>query len=506
MSNTKEINEEYGRYGSRVRIETVDKILNNNDVSKEFLAEFLDNVRHYRVNERTKEQFIILGLDKNYKLFNKLIAYVYDDVKSNMFAKVASNFYEELFYGEQTTKNKIDLLLYYINSKHVLTYIIVDAAYNMIFTKKEQHSPEIILPIILDNPHHFQFFYKYIKEGDKKLIFDKFDKNYYNYVKKYLTEEERKYVIQSLIKKGEIFEFEYQGIECTSRIDVIMHKNKCLLLDKLKNIYGTSYTQKTNKSTDDDEEFFLTMLNSTVLEDIYKSDQFNNNDILTLGGVLNDFDSRGIDTKIIRARIEDIKVRQNKFEKSLYRFITLYKNNPEKLEEFLQDCHITKDNYSSFIRSRKFLDKLLKESILLILSKHYKKDYISVYDIISMLQESTDRGMRLDLVLRENDINPDYFYKVFSQLKKDQPQIYDLIQESRYVPARLNKLRIKIYYSLTNNPVNDYYSFKKRFKRTPEEVLSLFEETELFDSVFEIITSWYDFKPPQDGNKEESKR
>jgi hypothetical protein len=139
----------------------------------------------------------------------------------------------------------------------------------------------------------------------------------------------------------------------------------------------------------------------------------------------------------------------------------------------------------------------MKESLLLILSKHYNTEYISLYDILEMIQIANDTNRTLDEVLKEKEINIKYFRSIYNRLEAERPDIFDLINKGEKESIQ----RLKIYSSLKNNNIHSYGLFKNRYKRTPEEVLELFEDTELFDEVFGMLSSWYDFMPKDNKKK-----
>ena len=58
---------------------------------------------------------------------------------------------------------------------------------------------------------------------------------------------------------------------------------------------------------------------------------------------------------------------------------------------------------------------------------------------------------------------------------------------------KLSKKTMKLYSSFIESNITNYELFVKRFNLTPEELLALFEETYLYDSVYENLLKWYDF-------------
>ena len=261
------------------------------------------------------------------------------------------------------------------------------------------------------------------------------------------------------------------------------------MLNKLKNIYGKSYVEKTHKSLDNDDEFIYIILNSNVLESIYTNSVFTVNDTTIIKAILAYFEEYGKDVTNLREKDKLIRQKYSIEENSLKTNIIKLKDDYEALENYLKSKKITKDNFVKYISTRKFLDKQLKTSIILILSKHYNINYISVYDILDMITEAQERNKKLNEILKERNIDIEHFNKVYKKLKEEQPEIYELIETSK-----INKTLLKYYYYIINDNINNYDEFVKKYKQTPEEVLERFANTNLQDEVYEKILTWYDFK------------
>ena len=310
-----------------------------------------------------------------------------------------------------------------------------------------------------------------------------------------LLTEKDKAVIVDLLKQNEKFEpFLYNGEYYKSYIELLMAKRESPLLEKLQARYGESYKKVKGKDPKDADVFFWDMINSNVLKEIYCNPYFTNDDLLTLISAITDIEIRGIDITPVNKRIDKILHDLRILENSLFNKIVSLQNDDERLEEYLKSMKITKDNYSKYIRERKYLDKKMKESLLLILSKHYKTDYVSLYDILEMIQISDETGQPLKEIVKERNIDYKYFINIYNKLAKERPDLFEIIKMAD--KDEIN--RLKIYSSIKNSRVHSIGVFKNKYKRTPEEVLAMFEDSVLFDEVFGMLSSWYEFEPKED--------
>ena len=442
--------------------------IDNNTLKKECF----DTIEKYGLNNNLKDLKDILytlyegiGTYKSYiqKLYINVILAKYDKTKSLK---------ERLKTIEEMSNLRINY----------------DYLLHIVFDDKEISSYELAQTIINNSAYHRQDSLKYLNENDReKFIKDNYTKVYTSAYYK-LSNEEREYVINKIRETDEIY-LSRDTDRYASKTEASAICWKSDLIKKLKEVYGKSYVEKTHKSLDDTDEFVYTMLNSNVLEKIYTKSLFTVEDTTMARALISALEQSGKDVTNIRKRDGLVRQQTSLREKSLYVNIVKYKDNKELLESYLKDRNITKENFFRTISSRKFLDKKLKESILLILAKYYNTSYISVYDILDMIDESHTRDISLNDILKERGINTTYFNKIYKALKEEQPYIYDLIHASK-INKNSNKL-LKLYYSITNDGINNYEDFLKKYKQTPEEFLEQFNNSPLFDMVYKQITSWY---------------
>ena len=462
--------------------------------TKEDIKKFIIAVCEERYSENLHEFMSRYCLDRNEELFNS----IFDLLKSytSWFSNVSANrvYFYETFYVHRDIDNIDELINLYLNEYKDDRFN--DIYYEKIF-KDNVSSFYVASKLVKEDANLAPLVFKYLNKEDRKKIIDKYYKEIYKKARPSLSKEDADYTVSKILEKNEIY-LSHDKEKYESGIFGIMMYNRSNLLDKLKKRFGKSYVEKTGKSLNDDDEFIYTMFNSKVLDSIYSNPVYSANDIITIKIILNYFDEKGRDTKPIRDKIEFIKRTQGQFERNLYNFIATNKDNEEKLNEFLDKHNINIDNYFKTIQNKRFLESKIKESLLLILSKHFKNDYISVYDILDLVQEAHDRNISLDDVIKENGINMRYFKKVYDKIKDENPKIYAILQTSKQFLDKHNKKLIKYYIEIINNKVTSYDEFIERYKKTPEEILKQFEETNLYDDVYDSIFTWYDFSSKED--------
>ena len=368
-----------------------------------------------------------------------------------------------------------------------------DEIYMSIFNENEIHSPKVISKLIERKNAFFPRLLSYLKEDDRKqFIKDNYLKAY-TMIRQKLTPSELEYVINKIRETDEI----YLGRDVdkyNSGLEAMMVYYKSNLLNKLKTVYGKSYVEKTGKSLDDDDEFVYTMLNSKVLEQIFTTSRFDVSDADIVRTIIAYFEDKGKDMSKIRQRVEIVKSETARKERSLYNFISQNKNNDEVIDDILTKYGINKDNFFRFVKTRKFLDKKLKSSLILTLASHYKTNVVSVYDILEMIQEASEKELTLIQLLNERKIDTKIFNKAYKQLEVEQPEIYELINSSIEMNKKDPKQLISLYNSINNDIITNINDFINKYNMTPEELLNQFNNSSLYDKVYEKILTWYDFK------------
>ena len=364
--------------------------------------------------------------------------------------------------------------------------------YTAILTEEEQHSFDVIEKMVESNMHNMHYLFSYIKEEDRIRAINMYTEAVYKHARSKLTEEEVELIVNEIRKTDKIF-LSHDKDKYKSDLEAVLVFHKSPLLDKLKKMYGKSYVEKTKNSLDDDETFLRTMLNSNVLNRIYENPYFNDSDITAVNGIITMYEERGEDTKVLRERIENLKKELCKRQRDFSLYILRNASSEEKLKDILKHYNITENNYYNYIVSSKFIDKKIKESVLLILSKYYSKNYISVYDILDYIQEAHESDKTLEQVLEEHKIDIQQYKESLKNLKEVKPALYKLITESEKRYSKNTKKIIELYESIMENKITDYESFIKYYKISPDKILEEFKGTPLFDNAQDLL-KWYQAK------------
>ena len=396
--------------------------------------------------------------------------------------------------GNPTKEEKLDLFIRMLKNKIELKNDFEDFknVYSILFTSDERHSLDVITKIIKEFDKAFKILLRYTLSQDRETLLLTFPKEAYKQSKQYLSKKEKELVENKIREIDPLFIINSEDT-FKNKIEEIMAFNKSLLLKKLKDKYGKSYSSKTNTSLEeiDDEKFILAMLKSNVLEVVLTNPYYTINDSNTINALLHHFDLIGVDTTLIRQKISLVEKPQNDKDKSIYNFIINNPSNKEKLDNYLESIGITKDNFFSFINSRKFMDKRLKESILAILAKYYKTSIMSPLDILEVYDESNERKVDTLDIMAERKLNKKYVSISLDYIKEDNPNIYTLLELSKQNYSKSYKKLIKLYNQITSDTISDLDSFKETYNHTPEEILNLFIDTPLYNDILTKLNTWY---------------
>ena len=440
------------------------------------------------------------GLNKDEKQFLNFLK----DLKAireneeNNYNKHAIEMYIFLHFTEKDLDKKIAYYISLFQNKYLsIQTINYDAndnsdAYELIFDEEERHNLKVITSIVDAKPYTMSYLFKYVNQSDRNTIINKYYKLIYNVAYSRLNSEEKRMLIEKL-KENNIY-LKYNKEEYSSPIEEMMAKSDSNLLKKLKAKYGKLYKD----DLDDDIKFIqLALSNTKILQDIYVNSYYDMKDIAVIKVLLNYFEENEIENKILdtnqtRRIIGIINHNLKEKEQKLFNKITGTKND-EELKEVLEGFNITEDNFFNIIIERRHLDKKQKEAVLERIAKYYNKSYLSLFTILSYIQEAKEKVMSITDVLKKHQVNPYYYKQIINKLKKEKPEIYEIIRMSENESYKLTKRTMKLYSAFIESNITNYTLFIKRFKQTPEELLALFEETYLYDSVYEKLLEWYDF-------------
>lgn len=439
-------------------------------------------------------------LNKNKEQFLNFIKDLKDirEDEENDYNEYAIETYIFLNFTEKDLETKIAYYISLFLNKYLSVQIIdLDQnvnldAYELIFNEEERHNLRVITSIVEYRPYTIAYLFKYINQSDKEEIINKYYKLIYNVAYSRLNNDEKE-ILKRKLKENNIY-LKYDRDIYESPIEEIMVKHGSDLLKKLKAKYKKLYK---NSSFDDIIFIQLALGDIKILKDIYTNSYYGIKDISVLKVLLNYFEDNNIGNKIIktaklRERMGLINNKLYVIEKDLFNKITGAKDDNE-LKILLEKYKITKENFFNIIIERRHLDKKQKQAILERLAKYYKTSYLSLFTILSYIQEAKEKALSITDVLKDHQVNPYYYKETLKKLKNEKPEIYEIIKMSENESYKLSKKTMKLYSSFIESNITNYDSFVKMFNLTPEELLALFEETYLYDSVYEKLLEWYDF-------------
>lgn len=398
-------------------------------------------------------------------------------------------------FGTHDINSKIDYYLSLFDNRYLSLINTIDfengikSSYRLIFSNEKRDNTKVITRIIKRKSKLITFLFCFIPKEKRIDFITEHYECVYNFAYTQLDEKEKEHLI-SILKRKNIF-LKYNKSLYSSPIEAIMAKAHSTLLQRLKNKYKELYIQKTRKEFND-EEFILFILNSKVLYKIYSSPEYSLSDTKMVSAILYYFMGKKVNIgrieKRIKMIIEELSIKERSFCAQI-----INAQDKDSLNSLLKDYHININNFFDCIISKKFLDKTMKEMLLLKLSMHFNTSYLSVFTILSFIQEAQERDVTIETVLRDNEIDVKYYKNALKELKKSNPTAYEIIEKSMEGDYDYSSNLLRLYTAYINSNITDYNSFVNRFKQTPEEFLALFEDTEYFDSIHESLLKWYDF-------------
>ena len=497
--------------------EAVKKLLKGNKINKTSadIAKFLEENDIHDIY-RIRFVFEELGLTNNKRLFDntmdKPLAYYGSEsilAELNYVKKVLS-------FKQQGITDQNQIIDFFKSEKEDENYYwksidsrrILDEIYDNIVPEKLKRNPKFIIALLDKFPDSMTFLFKYINDDDKLEVLGKHYSAAYEHCRWLLKPKELDFVIDKIKENGGAYLLHDQE-KYESREEVLRSFANTDLVKKLREKYGEQYKEyakKRNIDPNDDALFINNFLNTIMLKFVYVNGYFNKDDISTVNRMINMLEYSGFNCEKIEERIVQYKKEIFDYERGISRYLSINKDNSEKIDELLKELHVNKDNFFKYIKDRKFLDGKLKESSLLILSKHFKTNYISAYDIVDLMQEMNDRKMTLDEILSEKNMNKKFFRKIYDDFKKSDPIMYNLIKGAlKNNSLRGFKKSLKLFYLIKNSRITNYNDFVAKFKSTPEEMLAMFNGSPLYGELYSSMSTWYRFKTKEEDEIVKSK-
>lgn len=280
------------------------------------------------------------------------------------------------------------------------------------------------------------------------------------------------------------------------------------LLEKLKKKYYKSYMDKIvskDKSKDNDMDFYMTMINSNVLEKIYSSNDFSIEDTRSIESSLDLFDND--ERELIKKRIDNVVKKNRDSIVYLFNFIVTNKRDKDKIKAFLSSIDLNEDNVVNYILNNKYLDKVNKTAILNIIYSVYDfKNVIRVNDIFSLLEEMNERKMTIDEILSEKNFDKKMFKRIYDEAREQNPVLFQYIKESLEINRmRGTKKYIKRGYAILRNNSSNISEYETEYNSSIYDLINDYKGTEFYDKFIEKFSKLDDFDSSKLNVKESEK-
>lgn len=271
------------------------------------------------------------------------------------------------------------------------------------------------------------------------------------------------------------------------------------LINKLYKIYGQSYEEKITKndsSKGNIVDFIRAMIDSNVLENIYKSNLYNINDIKFLESILSFYEVRFV--KITEDRIKKYVEQYRLINLNLYNNFIVSKDNKEELKKLLDKYKITEINAFEFVKSNKYWSALQKRTLIEIFSSYFNINIIRVIDILKILEEMERRNLNLTEILEEKEIDRGTFLRIYNESKESNPLLYELISENLKNSQKRGYFKlIKLGYKILDTDIKSVEEYNSKFNISIERVLGSLSNTELYAPLYDKLSPFIE----NQGNK-----
>ena len=364
--------------------------------------------------------------------------------------------------------------------------------YKLYIPDEYKCNPDFLRVICNSNLEYIYKFYSYIEQVPG-LIYELLDANASKGINiRKLPPEIREYILQNEELRTLYLD------DAKDKVAWIEHNVNSDLYEKLRKRFGESFDKKHPDQKDDKFFFMYKMLSSNVLSKIYSDDYFTITDISFIQPFLNHIDKdeelkEKYPTKKIRSDIE-LLIRKNALiSDEFFKAIVNNRQNEEAMKEIVGKLGYTKNNFFDKVKKHRYWDKSQKKEVLMALSQYFKtKTVITVYDIIDLLEEMEEKGLTKEEILKDHKIEPRFFDKLYNELRETNPELFELIKNKFHQNSlRGFKKLLMLYHAIMNSNITDAEEFLIRFKRTPEEAIMFFANTDFGQDIYKKITSWY---------------
>lgn len=261
------------------------------------------------------------------------------------------------------------------------------------------------------------------------------------------------------------------------------------LVEKLKKYYYKSYKEKVVSKypdRDNDISFYKTIINSNVLDEICKSNEYTVHDHKLIRETAVDiFDNPNNAQSFLNKLTQREEYYRMFYIKVFNDFQSCVNKDKEKLYDLLEKCNLNENNINSFILLNKYYDADIKKRFIEIINILFDKEKImTVYDIFEILEEMTIRNLTIDQILYEKEIDKSTFDQIYKNAKENNPILFYYIKDS----LELNKIRgfkkfIRKGYLVLKMNFDSIEQFEEKIKTNIYKFINEYKSTELYDKI-----------------------
>lgn len=405
------------------------------------------------------------------------------DFAKNLSDKLMDNF-DVVFAGVK----KYWRFLYYASDrlKDNREIVLESVKYNGLSLKfandRFRDDKEVVLTAIKNDPHSLIYASSNLKENGDFLI------------EAYKTTKRVEKYFDPKITNNVDFKNKFQITKKEEENKKVINQE---LLSKLKKKYYKSYLDivvSKDSKKDNDLDFYKCMIKSNVLDNIYKMNDFTVADVRAVETACHLLFSKEEEKELIN-RIKKLTEKYKNINFTIYNNIVKNRNNKKELDQILQFDELKLDNVVNYIINNKYYDSNMKTTLLSIVYEVYDpKKIIRVQDIFEMLAEMNERGLTIEEILKEKNINVRDFYKIYEVAKENNPVLFNGIKES----LQINKIRgfkkfLARGYIVLNTKEIIIDEFEEKYKMSIYEFLNSYRGTELYSKLLEKFSKIENF-------------
>ena len=395
-------------------------------------------------------------------------------------------------FGTAHTTIKDDTLLgpkeyatFFINNYDVKTPVNCKLVYKFFVPEIYQYDADLIKAVIDYKPYILKNIFEYIEKipGLAEEIIDE-HRDYYQKNINYVPANLKDYTLN-----GSSDNSLKNAIDKVAWLETNNHST---LYEKLVNRFEKSFLERHPDFNKNDKiRFIYALLNSNVIEMIYKDDFFDKNDLRFITSFINYLDKfdKSYDTTFIKSKMESLKTKYTVHYNKMYNDLTNKEISFEDKEKILQTSKVNKFNVFSFVFNQKYWDRKQKTSVLNALERHYQiPTCLSLLDYIDIKLETESNKKTQNTLFNENNFDYHYYEKGKKWLKDNEPIIMELINNDNIDLKELKRV-LKLYNTIMHLNITSRQDFIDKFKKSPEEVLALFDNYKIqFDGVNQKLT------------------